>query len=181
MFYMPKYHNLPDGRQVFLRFPQPEQDAEEMLKFFNAVRAETPFLSDGPDDSLTVEKEAKYLAELNQSPTQMMVVAAVGNEIAGNSFLRMNAKPRFAHRATLGIALYEKYWGLGIGKLLLQAVIDTARQKGIDYLELDVVADNARAIGLYERMGFETIGCLPDAIRWEDGSSHDLLTMRKEL
>ena len=29
MFYMPQYHNLPDGRQVFLRFPQPEQDAEE--------------------------------------------------------------------------------------------------------------------------------------------------------
>ena len=73
------------------------------------------------------------------------------------------------------------YWGLGIGKLLLQAVIDTARQKGIDYLELDVVADNVRAIGLYEHMGFETICRLPDAIRWEDGSSHDLLTMRKVL
>lgn len=181
MFYMPKYHNLPDGRQVFLRFPQPEQDAEEMLKFFNAVRAETPFLSEGPDDSLTVEKEAKHLAELNQSPTQMMVVALVGNEIAGNSFLRMNGKSRFAHRASLGIALRQKYWGLGLGKLLLQAVIDTAIQKGVEYLELEVVADNERAIGLYEKMGFETLCRLPDAIRWEDGSSHDLLTMRKTL
>lgn len=181
MFYMPKYHNLPDGRQVFLRFPQPEQDAEEMLTFFNEVRAETPFLSDGPDDNLTVEKEAAFLAGLNQSPTQMMVVALVGNEIAGNSFLRLNGKSRFAHRASLGIALRKKYWGLGLGKLLVQAVIDTAMQKGVDYLELEVVADNERAISLYEKMGFETLCRLPDAIRWEDGSSHDLLTMRKTL
>ena len=181
MFYMPKYHNLPDGRQVFLRFPQPEQDAEGMLAFFNTVRAETPFLSEGPDDSLTVEKEAQILTSLNQSPTQMMVVAMVGNEIAGNSLLRLNTKSRFAHRATMAIALRQKYWGQGIGKLLVQAVIDTAIQKGVDYLELEVVADNLRAIGLYERMGFERLGCLPDAIRWEDDSSHDLLTMRKTL
>ena len=181
MFYMPKYHNLPDGRQVFLRFPQPEQDAAEMLAFFNEVRAETPFLSDGPDESLTVEKEAEFLASMNQSPTQMMVVALVGDQIAGNSFLRLNAKSRFTHRASLGIALRQKYWGLGLGKMLLQAVIDTAMQKGVDYLELEVVADNVRAIGLYEHMGFETICRLPDAIRWEDGSNHDLLTMRKVL
>ena len=81
----------------------------------------------------------------------------------------------------MAIALRQKYWGQGIGKLLVQAVIDTAIQKGVDYLELEVVADNLRAIGLYERMGFERLGCLPDAIRWEDDSSHDLLTRRKTL
>ena len=181
MFYMPKYHNLPDGRQVFLRFPQPEQDAEEALKFFNAVRAETPFLASGPSDDLTVEKEAQILSEMNQSPTQMMVMCYVDGELAGNSFLRLNTKPRMNHRAILGISLYKKYWGLGLGKLLMQAVIDTAIQKGVDYLELEVMADNERAIGLYQKLGFETLCRLPDAIRCEDGSSHDLITMRKAL
>lgn len=181
MFYMPKYHNLPDGRQVFLRFPQPEQDAEATVKMFNDIRGETNFLASPPDPELTAEKEAKLLTDINQSPTQMMVQCLVEGELVGNSFLRLDSNPRMAHRANLGIMLYQKYWGLGLGKLLMQAVIDTAMQKGVDYLELEVVADNERAIGLYEKMGFETLCRLPDAIRWEDGSSHDLLTMRKEL
>ena len=182
MFYMPKYHNLPDGRQVFLRFPDPEYHAAPLIDFLKTVCGETDFLSQAPDEvTLTVEEEQEFLKKINADPNSLMILAEVNGQLAGNCSLTIGGKRRNAHRATMGIALYEKYWGLGIGKLLLQAVIDTARQKGIDYLELEVVADNARAIGLYERMGFETIGCLPDAIRWEDGTSHDLLTMRKEL
>ena len=105
------------------------------------------------------------------------------NDIQGYAMIAKSFSTEFGKKCIWIEDLYlkEAYRGLGIGKLLLQAVIDTARQKGIDYLELEVVADNVRAIGLYERMGFETLCCLPDAIRWEDGSSHDLLTMRKVL
>ena len=182
MFYMPQYHNLPDGRQVFLRFPDPERHAATLINFLKTVCDETDFLSQAPDEvTFTEEEEKEFLKKINADPKSLMILAEVNGELAGNCSLTIGEKRRNAHRATMGIALYEKYWGLGIGKLLVQAVIDTARQKGIDYLELEVVADNARAIDLYERMGFETIGCLPDAIRWEDGSSHDLLTMRKVL
>ena len=37
MFYMPQYHNLPDGRQVFLRFPDPELHAQPLIDFLKAA------------------------------------------------------------------------------------------------------------------------------------------------
>ena len=40
MFYMPKYHNLPDGRQVFLRFPDPERHALPVSRLLKAVSDE---------------------------------------------------------------------------------------------------------------------------------------------
>jgi RimJ/RimL family protein N-acetyltransferase len=52
--------------------------------------------------------------------------------------------------------------GTGLGSDLVTAAIDEARALGLDRLHLNVVADNVRAIALYERLGFAHTGRLPD-------------------
>jgi len=42
----------------------------------------------------------------------------------------------------------------GIGDTLMQAVLDEARSRGMHEVRLEVIRENARAIPLYERLGF---------------------------
>ena len=61
--------------------------------------------------------------------------------------------------AELGnIAVAADSQGLGIGRRLLTATIRACRQKNSSSLFLEVRASNSRAIELYERYGFKTIG-----------------------
>lgn len=48
--------------------------------------------------------------------------------------------------------------GKGLGKLLLERVINDARHHGALVLMLEVRASNIAAIGLYQRLGFSEIG-----------------------
>ena len=67
--------------------------------------------------------------------------------------------------------------GQGIGKKLLQAIIDHARNcEGLAIINLTVITENQAAIALYEKMGFIAWGTQPDALR--DGEkSYDELWM----
>jgi len=64
----------------------------------------------------------------------------------------------------------------GIGALLVEACIAEARQAGLEMLTLTVTAENASAIGLYERHGFVGYGTLRRALK-VGGRYHDKLHM----
>ena len=44
----------------------------------------------------------------------------------------------------------KEYWGLGIGSLLLSAIISGAREMNYEQIELEVVCENEKAIALYK-------------------------------
>lgn len=69
------------------------------------------------------------------------------------------------HRAEV-IAVYAKpaARGQGITAALMRQIAQDAAKAGILQLELQVAADNAPAIALYTRLGFETFGQIPRAI-----------------
>lgn len=48
--------------------------------------------------------------------------------------------------------------GQGLGEQLVRAMIEEARARGIRSLDLYVLEENTRAVRLYERLGFETVG-----------------------
>jgi ribosomal protein S18 acetylase RimI-like enzyme len=54
--------------------------------------------------------------------------------------------------------VYPQARGLGIGELLVQTVLDHAAAQGRSRVVLDVAHENAPAVALYERMGFEATG-----------------------
>lgn len=68
-------------------------------------------------------------------------------------------RKRFKHRASIGINVLKKYWGLGAGKALLSKAIEHFNDdKELTKLELEVRSDNNRAIKLYEKFGFKIEG-----------------------
>jgi putative acetyltransferase len=77
------------------------------------------------------------------------------------------------------MGVHDDHVGQGIGTALLRALIDTADNwLGIRRMELTVYTDNAPAIALYRRHGFEVEGTLRSfALR--DGQFVDALTMAR--
>jgi RimJ/RimL family protein N-acetyltransferase len=71
----------------------------------------------------------------------------------------------------------ESARGQGIGRALLDALIDAAREPaGLELLTLTVTEVNANAVRLYERCGFSRFGTLHKAIK-VDGQYHDKVHM----
>jgi ribosomal-protein-alanine N-acetyltransferase len=76
--------------------------------------------------------------------------------VVGNVSLRRAASP--GGWIIGNVAVNPDWQGQGIGRALVEAAVRTTRQRGGVWVGLEVRDDNAVAVGLYERMGFETVG-----------------------
>lgn len=107
------------------------------------------------------------------------LVAETEGRVVGSIGLHREPWHRRIHTASLGMAVHDAYAGRGVGSALMAAVVDLAeRWWNIKRLELNVYADNGRAIALYERFGFEREG-LHRAYAWRDGAYVDSITMAR--
>ena len=64
---------------------------------------------------------------------------------------------------------------------MIEKLFSIAREKKIEQIELEVVADNERAISLYKKMGFEICGTMPRNMKYKDGTYADAFWMMKRL
>ena len=138
-------------------------DARALRETMQRTHAETDYLLSYPDEqSGDDEQEARSLVETERSDNEVELVAVVDGKIVGSAGITaVGSRRKVAHRARFGISVLQEYWGLGIGRVLMEASIDCARQAGYTQLELEVVADNERAVSLYRRAAFEEYGRNP--------------------
>ena len=105
--------------------------------------------------------------------------AVIDRKVVGTIMLVPTTNSRRAHAASFGMAVHDAYQGRGVGTALLAALLDlTDRWLGLRRIELTVYADNARAIGLYERHGFVREGLHRD-FAFRDGVYIDALAMAR--
>lgn len=173
---------LKDGRSCILRSCA-DTDAEAVLENFKLTHSQTDFLLTYPEEStFTAEQEAAFLRAKAESENEVEIAALVDGRIAGTAGIEaVGSKCKVRHRADFGISIEEKYWGLGIGGALLDACVECARWAGFSQLELTVVAENTRAVALYEKAGFVCYGVNPKGFRTKDGRWQALQLMMLEL
>lgn len=137
-----------------------------------------------------VARERKYLTLLEAPPLEntrkfalssiasgnVHYVALNGGEVVGWCDIRRHFFPSQAHCGSLGMGLLPGYRGQGLGRRLIEAAIAAAREAGMIRIEFGVHADNARAIRLYERVGFVREGVSRDAF-CVDGHYTDVINM----
>ena len=176
----PKEFDL-NGRKLVLRNAE-EDEAEMLLKYLKQVYAETPFLIQEPDEiTFTIADEKKYIKENNDSDSDLLLIGMLDGKHVGNCSLMGNHARRLKHRTSLGIVLYLEYTGLGIGRIMIEEVCKIANENGIEQIELEVAANNRNAISLYEKLGFENVGTLPNNMKYSDGTYTDVHFMVKYL
>jgi len=87
-------------------------------------------------------------------------------KVVGIVGLHIEAHPRMNHGASIGISVDTEYQGRGFGKKLLEAIIDLSENwLMLVRLELGVIADNEKAIALYESLGFVKEGLKKHTIK----------------
>jgi len=90
------------------------------------------------------------------------LVAVVGDRVVGMLGVHtFPNRPRRRHVGAIGMAVHDEWQNRGIGAALMRAGLDLAdKWLNLTRLELEVYTDNAPAIRLYERFGFEREGTL---------------------
>lgn len=130
---------------------------------------------------MTLSQEQEFIASTIAQDDDVMILCFVDDALAGNCRIVRHNKRKNRHRADVMIALYQKYWNLGIGTAMFREMIAIAEEWGLMQLELEVIEGNTRAMSLYENMGFRVVAATPNAIRLEDGTMLKELLMVKEL
>jgi L-amino acid N-acyltransferase YncA len=135
-----------------------------------------------------VARERRYLALLEAPPLARafvldhirrglpQFVAISAGEVIGWCDITPRERPVYVHAGVLGMGLLSQFRGQGIGIGLIQRSLAAARAFGFHRVELTVREDNANAIELYNKVGFETEGVQRHAMQ-VDGAYENLILM----
>jgi phosphinothricin acetyltransferase len=128
----------------------------------------------------TPDERRQWLA--NRSPRHPVIVAenGSGDITAWASLNVFNA--REAYRFVADISVYvERGWrGKGVGRVLLEKLVELGRQHGFHKLVLSAFPFNAGGMALYEKLGFGTVGIYREQGQL-DGKWVDTIIMEKLL
>lgn len=157
------------------------EDAAELLQFLKVGAGESPYLASGPGDfEISVPAESAWLAGRAQG-NSVTLRGCVDGRIMATASLEVPTKPRIAHTGEVSILVGQALWGQGAGTAMMEALLTFARKTGrIRLLHLGVRADNARALRLYQRMGFKQAGRV-EKFFCVDGRFYDELLMTLAL
>lgn len=168
------------GQQFTIRTAQPE-DAAALLAYIRPVAEETEFFVLEPDEfPPTVEQERQWVQDHLDHPGKIVLLAEASGMIIGNVSFENGPNRRIAHRGSLGIAVVKAWRGRGVGRSLLEALLEWASANPIiEKVNLEVFATNHGAIRLYKNLGFVEEGLRPKEIKVGPGRYADGIAMYK--
>ncbi len=172
---------LRDGRTVRIR-PAVPDDAAAVLAYLQTVGSESANLTFGAEGpGLGEEEEREYLTRVAASDNALAVVAVADDRIVGSLTFDGGRRQRLRHQGEFGISVLQAYTGHGLGKALIEYMLDWARKTGVvRKINLKVRVDNLPAIRLYERMGWVHEGrTTRDTLI--DGEFNDCLLMGRNV
>ena len=153
-------------------------DAAGMVEFLNLIGGESDNLLFGANGfHMAAEAEEIFIENLLESDVSALLVGKIEDEIVCVGSIMTSPKERISHQAELSISVKKKYWGLGIGTYLMEAMISFAKRNGqTEILHLGVKNDNINAINLYKKMGFYEVGIHKNFFKIE-GNYYDEILM----
>jgi ribosomal protein S18 acetylase RimI-like enzyme len=112
------------------------------------------------DRDLTREQALAYWF----SDGQVVFVADDGGQIVGTYFLHPNQKGGGSHVANCGYITSAAAAGRGIARQMCNHSIGYAKSRGFRAIQFNfVIKTNERAVSLWESLGFNIVGILPEA------------------
>ncbi len=121
------------------------------------IWAEATALRDGSADVADLSISRPILeAVLERSPSSFVLVARTGDDSAAGFAAVEPVGTTAAEICYFGVR--PGHWGQGVGALLLRSVQERLSVSGYRTAQLLVYTDNARAVALYGRLGWQPSG-----------------------
>lgn len=156
-------------------------DAAAVLAVSQRLATETDFLlMDEEGLALPETLLAQELDALSEQNNHLLLLAFDQDKVIGMASIKGNNEWQLRHVGEIGISILKDYWGLGLGSILLEELLDWVKEtKLLTRIELTVQVRNERAIGLYQKFGFVTEGCMKQAIQTKAGEKVDVWMMAR--
>lgn len=172
---------LANGQHLRIREAKTE-DAAALLEMFRKAVCETDFLMTTPAEAhnLTVEQERDFITDYLKNSNQLFLIGDVEGEIAGTLSVTQAKLKKQQHVGEFGIVVLQKYWNMGIARRMINAMMQwAASHPVIYYIHLKVMANNEKAIRLYQQSGFLTEGRKLKAVCQSPDNFQDIILMGK--
>lgn len=150
----PRDIRLRDGRTVHVRAILPS-DEEEILQAFDRMGADARYMRFMT--SIRHANVPRLRAALASFPQKGFAIAATvpapdGIDIVGTASFMVDADGKSCEFA---ISILEAWGGAGLGRKLMEALIEAARGRGLERMHGYVLAANRGMLALARRVGFE--------------------------
>lgn len=153
------------------------EDSSVLAEAEREIAAQPGFLVSKPFE-IEEDRFQSTIKKVLQNNQGQYFIAEIEGKIVAHAFLEPLPLVAISHIASLTIVVHLGWQEKGIGKLLLQRLIDWAKQsENIEKIVLQVRSTNIRAISLYKKMGFIEEGLLKNNIKIKEGHYIDDLIM----
>lgn len=166
-----------DMIEIYIRPAEPS-DSRAILFLLQELERETDYIVF--EGAISVEQQRQLITQYKKSLNSLYLVVESDGQFVGMGMLAGHQHPLQRHRATMGLGLLKDYWGLGLGSLLVEEILDFARHSDIEIIALEVVEDNQKAFKLYERYNFKPVGKYHHYLKL-DTKTYDAILMENDL
>ncbi len=110
----------------------------------------------------TASPDKQYLENFVENENSDIFVAQSDNQIIGFMLVRQQKTPPYSHLVPhnyaylMDVFVLEEFQNRGLGTLFVDQLMKWAKERQLDFVELNVLSNNTSAIRLYERLGFTT-------------------------
>lgn len=161
--------------------PATPDDAQALIAHAESVMAEEVYsLTEPGEFQMPLAQEREWISQMNDNPNFFLRVAEVQGKVVGLIHVSNGHRRRIAHTAEFGMSVDRPFRNQGIGRLLLEAMLQWAHENPVlEKISLKVHADNERAIHLYKSLGFTQEGYLKKEIKYGPNHYVDTLILAK--
>jgi L-amino acid N-acyltransferase YncA len=151
------------------------EDLESITEIYNDAILKTTATFD--TEQKTVEEQKSWFAQ--HGPKYPILVAEADGSVAGwGSLSKWSDRCAYADTAEISLYVAEHYQGKGVGKKLMQAIMDEGRKVGHHSILSRIAEGNDASVRLHESFGFEHVGIMKEVGR-KFGKLLDVFLMQK--
>jgi phosphinothricin acetyltransferase len=168
---MTTHQDVTDNLPLLVR-PSRDGDVEAMLAIYR--RHIRGGIEEGVDDGGTPEPDDLRDRRKNlRSHRLPHLVAICGGDVVGYAYVVLFRKrPAYRYSVKHSIYVHHAHVGRGVGRRLMQELIDACAASGFRQMIGYIDADNTASLAIHEKFGFRRVGVLPGVAyrygRWAD-------------
>ena len=163
--------SLPDDAPVLIR-PSRDSDVEAMLAIYR--RHIRHGIDDHVEESGVPEPDDLRARRKNLRDRRLPhLVASCRGDVVGYAYVVLFRKrPAYRYTVKHSVHIHHEHLGRGIGRSLMQELIDACAAAGFRQMIGYIDADNGPSLRMHEKLGFARVGLLPAVAyrhaRWAD-------------
>jgi L-amino acid N-acyltransferase YncA len=156
--------------------PARDADLDRVRAIYDAIVTDTTISFDE-----TTPSRDELARRMRSRPRLPWLVAESDGDVVGYAYAARHGE-RSAYRWSVDCSVYvaATHRGRGVGRLLLERLIDELRGLGYVSVFAGIALPNPPSVRLHESLGFRSVGVLP-SVGFKHGAWHDVGWWRRQL